>query len=457
MRGRERVTVKSAQQTTDSSASGSEWCRQWSRLHLWKFLSSLGMLPGPGKFFTQEREKKASGHPSHIPILKGWMRVLLLTYEFAPFRGGIGRVAEGLAEGAVGCGLEPIVLAPDYGGDRRAEDAALSYEVRRFPGSFCGIGSIRRLVRFSGICRRAIAETRPDLVHGVDPPSQMVLAGLSRAHLTRAYIITVHGTELLRYRSEFLPHSWMRRGLARADAVNLVSDYVREYLHREFRIPRERTFVSHPGIARAWRETTPAARSEVRSQWGAGDDDFVILTIARVVREKGGDRVIAGLAQAPAELRARAVYVLIGTGPEAYAQELDASAAHAGIRLVRMGSQPDEALVRACDGADLSAMLSRQTPKRLEGLGLAYLEAGTRGVPSVACRTGGVAEAVLDGETGVLLPHDADASAVASAITRLAEDSSLRARLGANARLHGRLFTYERHAREVYGRAGLLS
>jgi phosphatidylinositol alpha-1,6-mannosyltransferase len=176
-----------------------------------------------------------------------------------------------------------------------------------------------------------------------------------------------------------------------------------------------------------------------------------------VVREKGQDRVIAGLAEAPTALRERAVYVLIGTGPESYAQELDASAAQAGIRLVRMGSLPDEALVRACDGADLSAMLSRQTPKRLEGLGLAYLEAGSRGVASIACRTGGVAEAVMDGETGVLLPADADAGAVGGAITQLAGDAGLRARLGANARLHGRLFTYERHAREVYGRAGLLS
>jgi phosphatidylinositol alpha-1,6-mannosyltransferase len=384
-------------------------------------------------------------------------RVLLLTYEFAPFRGGIGRVAEGLAEGAVACGLEPIVLAPDYGGDRRAEDASLSYEVRRFPGSFCGIGSIRRLVRFSGICRRAIAHIRPDLVHGVDPPSQMVLAGLSRAHLTRAYIVTVHGTELLRYRSELLPHLWMRRGLARAAAISLVSHYVREHLHREFPVARERTFVSYPGIAPAWQETPPAMPALVRSQWDAAEEDFVILTVARVVREKGQDRVIAGLAQAPAALRERTVYVLIGTGPASYAQELDASAAQAGIRLVRMGSQPDEALVRACDGADLSAMLSRQTPKRLEGLGLAYLEAGTRGVPSIACRTGGVAEAVLDGETGVLLPADADAAAVAGAITQLANDADLRTRLGANARLHGRLFTYQRNAREVYGRAGLLS
>jgi phosphatidylinositol alpha-1,6-mannosyltransferase len=382
-------------------------------------------------------------------------RVLLLTYEFAPFRGGIGRVAEGLAEGAVECGLEPIVLAPDYGADQSAADSSLPYEVRRFDGSFCSIVSPRRVLRFASICRRAIAEVRPDLVHGVDPPAQMALAALSRVRLVRGYIITVHGTELLRYRSEPLPRFWMRRGLGRADAICVVSQHVRDLLHSHFPVRHERSFVSYPGIARAWHETTAGSR-EARRSWGAGDGDFVILTIARVVPEKGQDRVIAGLAQADTGFRERTVYVVIGTGPDRYARELDAAATRNGVRLVRTGALPDDALVSACDGADVFAMLSRQTPTRLEALGLAYLEAGARRLPSVACRTGGVDEAVLDGRTGVLLPSEADAQVIAEALARLDADPALRSRLGKAACEHASAFTYGRHAREVYGRAGLI-
>ncbi|HEX6361936.1 MAG TPA: glycosyltransferase family 4 protein [Albitalea sp.] len=383
-------------------------------------------------------------------------RVLLLTYEFAPFRGGVGRVAEGLAEGAVACGLEPIVLAPDYHADQSAGDASRPYLVQRFSGAFCSIVSPRRVLRFAALCRRAIRATAPDLVHGVDPPAQMALTALSRARLTGRYILTVHGTELLRYAAEPLPHLWMRNGFGRADAIACVSRHVLERLHRDFDVERARTFVSHPGIAPAWHHTPRADRTAVRAHYDIPDDAFVAITIARVVREKGQDRVLAALARAPEPLRRRAVYVVAGTGPDAYARELDEAAQATGIRLVRTGAVADDELIRLCDAADVFTMLSRHTPKRLEGLGLTYLESGARGLPSIACDTGGVAEAVLPDRTGLLLPAGAPADQVADAFARLADDAPLRDRLGAGARAHAARFTYEGHARQVYGAAGLL-
>lgn len=383
-------------------------------------------------------------------------RVLLLTYEFAPFRGGIGRVAEGLAEGALACGLEPLVLAPDYDDETRTGDETRAYRVIRFAGSFCSIVSPRRVLRFAALCRRTIADTRPDVIHGVDPPAQMALTALARAGLVSDYTLTVHGTELLRYRAEPLPRLWMGRGFSRATHVCAVSNHTRELLHREFDVPRARTFTAYPGIAPAWHQAAVAPRERVRAAWGAGEDDFVILTIARVVREKGQDRVITALARVSDALRARTLYVVAGGGPDAFAHELDEAAQSAGVRLLRTGTLPDEALIRACDAADLFAMLSRETPKRLEGLGLTYLESGARGVPSIACDTGGVREAVLDGRTGVVLPALPRADEVAAVTESLANDAARRRSLGENARAHAAGFTYERHAREVYTRAGLL-
>jgi len=68
-----------------------------------------------------------------------------------------------------------------------------------------------------------------------------------------------------------------------------------------------------------------------------------------------------------------------------------------------------------------------------EGFGIVFLEAAACGVPSVAGRSGGSHEAVVDGETGfVVSPRDV--TAVRGAITRLVEDPMLRARLGDAAR-----------------------
>ena len=64
-----------------------------------------------------------------------------------------------------------------------------------------------------------------------------------------------------------------------------------------------------------------------------------------------------------------------------------------------------------------------------EGFGIVYLEAGAYGKPVVAGNVGGAVDAVLDGETGLLV-DPTDALEVADAITRLLLDEQLATRLG---------------------------
>lgn len=381
-------------------------------------------------------------------------RILLLTYEFAPFRGGIGRVAEGMAAGAVACGLEPVVFAPDYDADQRETDAARPYRVERFEGSFGSIVSLRRMVRYTRACRARILHERPDLVHGIDPPSQMALTMLSRLGQVPPHGLTIHGTELLRYRREPLPRIWMTGAFRRAGALWAVSDAVHAMLKRDFRVPYGRSFVAHPGIPPVWFEAPRAEPSVVRRRWGVPEDALVVLTIARRVPEKGQDRVLAGIAALPDELRARIAYVVAGAGPSAYARELRDTASRVGTRLVLLEGLSDAELVEVCDAATLFVMLSRRTAKRLEGFGLSYIEAGARGLASLACETGGVAEAVRHGETGTILPANAEPALIAGELERLLGDEAARGRLGRGAAERARTLTYEATARAVYKRFG---
>lgn len=384
-------------------------------------------------------------------------RILLLTHEFAPFRGGIGRVAEGLAEGAARSGLAPTVYAPSYGEDTAAADRAKPYRVIRFDGDFCPIVSQRRLARFARLCDGVIRREEPDLVHAVDPAAQMATTALSYlGRLRRPWAFTVHGTELLRYRGEWIPRLWMARAFRRVGAVTLVSRAVRERLHRDFTAPRSRTFVSYPGIDGLWHGPDSGRRGLVRERWGADPADVVVLTVARRVREKGHDRVIEALATEPEELRRRVLYVVVGGGPDDYARDLESRARKGSVRLHLAGEIPDAALLEAYDAADVFVMLSRRTPTRLEGFGLTYVEAGARGLPSLACDTGGVREAVVDRETGILLPGNPTRDLVARELGRLIRDGSLRNRLGEAGRARAGSFTHERHASEVYGRFATL-
>jgi hypothetical protein len=68
-------------------------------------------------------------------------------------------------------------------------------------------------------------------------------------------------------------------------------------------------------------------------------------------------------------------------------------------------------------------------PSRFESFGLVFVEAMMYGKPVIGCNAGGVPEVVSDGDTGLLVPAG-DADALARAILRLADDASLRERLG---------------------------
>lgn len=379
-------------------------------------------------------------------------RIVIVTHEFAPFRGGIGRVAEGLAEGAVQGGWDPIVVAPDYGGrPGELDDRERAHAVHRFEGHHCSIVSQRRLVRFARRLHRVLPTLGPDLVHGVCPASQMALTALSWfGGVPSPFAFTIHGTELLRYRKELLPRLWMRRAFHGPVGVAVVSAAVRDRLHRDFDVPEGTAFVSHPGVGPEWHDRPASDRATVRAGWGATDRDFVVLTVARRVREKGHDRVVEGIAALPERARTRVLYVVAGTGPDEWERTLLELAGRTGVRLRLLGKVPDSELVAAYDAADLFAMPSRRTPTRLEGLGLTYLEAGSRGLPSLACRTGGVAEAVLDGRTGLLLPPDPSPRDTAAVLLRFLADEAFRRNAGAAARTWARRFTHARHAREVY-------
>jgi glycosyltransferase involved in cell wall biosynthesis len=72
-------------------------------------------------------------------------------------------------------------------------------------------------------------------------------------------------------------------------------------------------------------------------------------------------------------------------------------------------------------------------PSHSEGQGVVAIEAMAHGRPVVGARVGGLAELIVDGETGILVPPR-DAAALRAALLRLLEDRELRARMGAAGR-----------------------
>ena len=206
------------------------------------------------------------------------------------------------------------------------------------------------------------------------------------------------------------------------DAVIAISEGVRTALIR-VGVRAEHIRVVPSGIDARALAAPPAARAAVRREWGLGDDEVAVVALGALEVRKGHAVLLAaaaGLASAAPRLR----YVFCGEGRQAKALAGAAAALDGAVEMV--GFRRDVAACLAA--ADVVALPSLQ-----EGLGVAALEAMAASRPVVASRVGGLAEAVVHEETGLLVPPG-DPTALAAALVRLARDPGLRARLGAAGR-----------------------
>jgi phosphatidylinositol alpha-1,6-mannosyltransferase len=123
-----------------------------------------------------------------------------------------------------------------------------------------------------------------------------------------------------------------------------------------------------------------------------------------------------------------------GTGRDR--QRLHKIAAKVGLEVFFFGRVPDETLPDFVGCADIMVMdcRSRWFGLEQEGFGIVFTEAAAAGVPAIAGRSGGSHEAVLDGETGLVVEKSRSPRALADAMEELLVDEGLRADYGARAR-----------------------
>jgi glycosyltransferase involved in cell wall biosynthesis len=202
------------------------------------------------------------------------------------------------------------------------------------------------------------------------------------------------------------------------DAVIAISQGVRAAL-LQAGVHADRIRVVPSGVDPPTLAATPAARTTTRTAWGAADGDVVVM-LPGVLEPRKGHTVLLAAAARLASAAPAIRYVFCGDGTQRDALRTAAAPVTDAVRFA--GFQGDMAPCFAA--ADVVVL-----PSLKEGLGVAALEAMAAGRPVVASRVGGLAEAVADGETGLLVPPGDD-EALAAAIHRLARDPAMRARLG---------------------------
>jgi phosphatidylinositol alpha-1,6-mannosyltransferase len=366
-------------------------------------------------------------------------KIILITHEFAPFRGGVATYCAEAARAGAALGEAVEVWAPGLVGTT----AEHGVTVCRLGGR-CGLRP-GPLLGFAGaIFRRRHALRGARVVLG-SVGAQMIFLHLRALGLLRGVeaVPLFHGSEVLRYGRNV----WLRRlarwGLAECAEIVAASEGSARLVAESGLAPGREVRVAPCGLRHDLREAALLP-------WGErSPGPLRVLTLARVHPRKGQLDTARALALLPEEVRRNLVYQVGGGGDEAYLREVEAACAAGGVPFAYLGEIADENLAAAYAGCDVYAMSSRILPRSIEGFGMTYLEAAAFGKPSVGYRTGGVAEAVENGRTGILVA-EGYLDGLSAALGRLLIDAALRQTMGEAARAAALRRTWDAAARVLF-------
>jgi phosphatidyl-myo-inositol dimannoside synthase len=349
-------------------------------------------------------------------------KVLIVTNDFPPRSGGIQSFVHALAARLPADRV--VVYAPAWDG-AAAFDARQAFGVVRHARSL--------MLPVPEVRRRAVALlTEHDcdtVLFGAAAPLGLLAPRLRRAGADRIVALT-HGHEA---GWAALPgaSSLLHKIADEVDVVTYLGEYFRIRMAKAMSTAAAGRMVRlAPGVDPAVFRPG-AGGGEVRQRLGIDRDRPVVLCVSRMVPRKGQDTLIRAWPQVLRRSAADPLLLLVGAGP--YRRTLDQLVTKAGIAdsVLFTGAVSWDDLPAYYDAANVFAMpcRTRRAGLDVEGLGIVYLEASATGLPVIGGDSGGAPGAVLDGETGYVVPGR-DATALADRLTELLADPAGAAAMG---------------------------
>ncbi len=348
------------------------------------------------------------------------MRVSIVTETYPPEINGVALTVRGLAHGLAERGHAVQVVRPRQHADVH-EPGIATLEVRgiglpRYPGLRLGLPAGGRL-------RREWAELRPDVLY-IATEGPLGSSAMTAARRHGIPVCTGFHTRFDDYAWHYglgfatpLVRAYLRRFHCRA-AATLVPT-------RELADELQAMGIDNARLLRRAVDTAlfhPSRRDHaLRTAWGVGENDPVVLYVGRIAAEKNLDLAVRAFRELQVRVPA-ARYVWVGDGPAR------AGLAAANPDFIFVGMRQGENLARHYASADLFLF-----PSLTETFGNVTLEAMASGLAVVAFDRGAAREHLADGICGMRVPAR-DAQGFASAAFALATDAVLRDMMRANAR-----------------------
>ena len=352
---------------------------------------------------------------------------LFITNDFGPRAGGIETFVHGLIE-RLPKGSVIVYTSAQANAQTFDAEWLLKYGVEVIRDRSKILLPTPRVIK---ACQKLISNRKLSKVaFGAAAPLAMMARAMRSAGAQKVVALT-HGHEV--WWAKVPPFSFAIRYMGKnIDVITYLGDYTRGEISKALSEADASKLVQiAPGIDVD--HFIPTDSSNLRAELGLTDKS-VIISVGRLVHRKGQDKLISALPEIKTSVP-NVHLVLVGVGPhqdylEKLALKLNVSDCVTFIGRINYAELPKY----ICLG-DIFAMPSRSRffGLEVEGLGIVYLEASACGLPVVGGKSGGAPDAVLVGETGMVV-DGTNPSEIAEACIELLNNPELCALMGANGR-----------------------
>jgi len=376
---------------------------------------------------------------------------LIVTTHYRPLIGGALTVYDALASNGAGS-ISVLTASEDYttGAEVvgwQAFDAGSSYKITRvtemrpriLPVGTGFLGKLLAHLKARFLQRKVLSKTlklieadQIDIVCiGAQDALGWMVAPLQKYSAAKV-IIYVHGEEVSQSAYSEKAEDARRAALNSADGLVAVSRFTATLLHEKYGVPAGRITLQNNGVDLGkYSGKSPAAD---RKKIGLPEGCFV-FACGRLVERKGFDRLVEAWPTV-VKGRSEAMLVIGGGGPLETSLKSKIEALNIRDSVCMPGWMSEDQLIAAYGLADVFTMPNRTMPDGdTEGFGLVFLEAAAMGTPSVGGRAGGAVDAVIEGETGLLVDGNSSEE-IAEALLRLLGDDDLRCKMAKRAQEH---------------------
>lgn len=344
------------------------------------------------------------------------MKFLMITYDPASNVGGLENRAKAYSKSLSKLGHGIIVISMIAGQNFKTGNDSRS--------NFVSLPSSLAKVALSLVqCLRIVRRSRVDslfILSGAHTLLGILLLAYAKFQGIASGVL-LHGRDVLTSRKNPILYVMMSLALALSQRVAANSRFTSSLVPRLY---RRKLNIIYPGV-------DPAATSQATKTLHY-DDAKRILFVGRLVKRKGADDLLSAFKDLLSDFP-QAILEVVGDGPERNNLQHLAAALGLDNKVRFYGALTGKPLYDKYRQADVFVMPSKKINGDVEGFGSVFLEAGLFGKPSIGTWSGGIPEAVVHGETGILVT-EGDISQLRQWMYKLLTDRKEAERLGKNAR-----------------------